>query len=83
MRYRLTQSSRSHFPGRECKDVYNLDHNFDDRAHHSCIRCNASVYVKPLKEMFDAVEDIDELVLIRAEIFSRLGNLGVTIGFAE
>ena len=83
MRYRLTQSSSFHFFSRDCKDIYNLDHNFNDRARHSYSRCNAGVYVKPLEEMFDAVEDIDELVLTRAEIFSRLENLGVTIGFAK
>ena len=33
--------------------------------------------------MLDAVEDIDELVLTRASIFSRLGNLGVKIGCAK
>jgi hypothetical protein len=79
MRHRLTQSSIFHFLGRDRKDVYYLDHNFDDHVRHSCSRSNASVYVKPLKEMFDAVEDIDELVLTRAGIFSRLGALSVKI----
>jgi hypothetical protein len=78
--HRLTQSSTFHFFGRDRKDVYYLDHNFDDHVRHSCSRCNASVYVKPLKEAFDAAEDIDELVLTRANIFSRLGNLSVIIG---
>ena len=75
-RHRLTPSSTFHFFGRNRKDVYYLDHNFDDHVHHSCSRCNASVYVKPLKETFDAVEDIDEFVLTRGGIFSRLGARG-------
>ena len=75
MRYRLTQSSTFHFFGRDRKDVNYLDHNFDDHGHHSVSRCGASVYVKPLKETSNAVEDIDELVLTRGGIFSRLGVL--------
>jgi len=82
MRHRLTQSSTFHFFGRDRKDVYYLNHNFDDHVRHSFSRCDASVYVKPLKETFDAVEDIDELVLTRAGIFSGLpvGNLSVKTG---
>ena len=73
MRYRLTQSSSFHFFGRDRKDVNYLDHNFDYYGRHSVSRRNASVYVKPLKETSDAVEGIDELVLTRGGIFSRLG----------
>ena len=72
-------SSTFHFFGRDRKNVYYLDHNFDDHVHHICSRCNASVYIKPLKETFDAVEDISEIVLISAGIFSRLGALSVKI----
>jgi hypothetical protein len=83
MRHRLTQSSTFHFFGRDRQDVYHLDHNFDDHVRHMCSRCDVSVYIKPLKETFNAVEDINELVLTRAGIFSRLGNLGVKIGCAK
>ena len=79
MRHRLTESSTFHFFGRNCKYVDYLDHNFDDYVRHACSRCNRSVYVKPLKEMSDALEDIDEFVLARASIFSRLGALSVKI----
>lgn len=86
--HRLTPSQPStgtfHFLGRDRKDIYYLDHNFDDHVHHrirSCNRCDANVYVKPLKEMFDAVEDFDEPVLTRAGIFSRLGALSVKIDY--
>ena len=78
-RHPPTQSSTFHLFGRDRKDVYYLDHNFDDHVRHSCSWCDASVYVKPLKEPFDAVEDIDELVLTRASIFSRLEAVSVKI----
>ena len=78
-RHRLTQSSTFHFFGRDPKDVYDLDHNFDNHVRHSCSRCKASVYVKPPKETFDAVEGIIEHVLTRDGIFSRLGALSVKI----
>lgn len=83
MRHRLTQSSTFQFFGRDRKDVYYLDHNFDDHVHHSCSRCYAGVYVKPLKEAFDVVKNVNELVLTRGGIFSRLENLGVKIGCAK
>jgi hypothetical protein len=77
MRHRLTQPSALHFFGRDREDVYYIDHNYDDHVRHSCSRWKASVYVKPLKEKSDAVEDINEHVLTRAGIFSRLGTLSV------
>jgi hypothetical protein len=76
-RHRLTKSSTLHFFGRDREDVYYLDHDYDDCVRHSCSRCKASVYVEPLKETFDAVEDINEHVLTRAGIVSRLGALSV------
>ena len=78
-RDQLTQSPTFHFFGRDRKDVYYLDHNFDDHARHSCSRCEASIYVKSLKETSDAVEDISEHVLTCAGIFSRLDALSVKI----
>jgi len=83
VQHRLTQTSASHFFGRDRKGVYYLDHNFGNYVHHSCSRRDASVYVKPLKEAFNAIEDIDELVLTCADIFSRLGVRGVKIGCAK
>ena len=80
-RHRLTQSSTFHFFGRDPKDVYYLYHNDDNHVRHSCSRRKASVYVKPLKETFDAVEDINEHVLTRDGTFSRLGTLSVRIEY--
>jgi hypothetical protein len=78
--HRHTQSSTFHFSGRDRKDIYYLDHNVDEYVRHSWSRCKASVFVKSLNEMFDAVvDDINEHVLTRAGIFGRLGALSVKV----
>ena len=55
------------------------DHNLNDYIRRSHIRCNASVYLK-LAKAFDAIEELNELVLASVGIFSRLGATGVRIG---
>lgn len=76
-RHRLTQSPTFHFfhfVGHDRKDIYYLDHNVDDHVRDSCGQFDPDVYLKSLKKTFDTVEDIDELVMTSAGIFSRLGG---------
>jgi hypothetical protein len=57
---------------RDRKDGEYLNHNLNDHVNHSCSWCNAGVYPKPVEEMFDAVEEVNQLVSASASIFSRL-----------
>ena len=70
--HQLTESSTLHFLRRERKDHQHLNHNLNDCVAHSLSRCDASIYLKPAEEMFNAVKDVDELVLASARIFNRL-----------
>ena len=81
--HQLTESSALHFPCRDPKDCYDLDHNLDDYVYHSSSWCDTNVYFEPMEETFDAVKNFNELVLPSAGIFSRLGTLGVKIGCEE
>jgi hypothetical protein len=70
--HQLTESSTLHFRCRDRKDGQHLDHNLNDYVAHGPSRCDASIYLKPAEEMFDAVKAVDKLVLASAQIVSRL-----------
>jgi predicted ester cyclase len=72
--HQLTDSSMLHFLCRDRKDSQHLNHNLNDHVAHSHRRCDASIYLKPAEETFNAVKDVDKLVLASARIFSRLGS---------
>ena len=80
MRHQLTQSSPLHFVCRDAEDSQYLDHNINDYGPHGRSRCDTSVYLKPAKELLNAVKEFNELVLARPGIFSRLGAMGVRNG---
>src|SRR6266852_8774022 len=73
--HQLTESSTLYFLCRHRKDSQNLNHNLNDYVAHSPSRCDTSIYLKPAEEMFNAVENVDKLVLASARIFSRLGSV--------
>lgn len=54
-----------------------LHHNLYEYCRHSRSRWNVGVNLEPAEEKFDAIEQIDECVMVSTDIFSRLGNLGV------
>ena len=80
MQQSLTQSPTLHFLRRNRKDPKYLRHNLDDYISHGHGRGDASVYLKSMEEMSDAIKNLDELVSARAGIFSCLRCLGVKIG---
>ena len=73
--HQLTDTSTLHFPRRDPKDRQHLNHNLNDYGAHSHSRCDASIYIKSAEEMFNAVKDVEKLVLASARIFSRLGSV--------
>jgi hypothetical protein len=77
MPHQLTKSSTLHFLGRDRKNRQHLNHNLDDNVAHSPSWCDASIHFKPAGEIFNAVKDIDKLVLAgaRDRILSRLGSV--------
>lgn len=72
IKYRLTQSSTSHLLCRDRKNGDYLNHNLNNHVDHGRSRRNAGVNLKPVEEMFDAVEELNQLVSASAGIFSRL-----------
>ncbi len=72
MQHRLTQSPTLHFLRRDRKDSEYLDHDLDNHVGHGCSRCDARVYLKPVKEMLDVVKEVNKLVSAGVDIFSRL-----------
>ena len=78
--YLLTDWSTLHFICRDRKDGQYLNHNLNDYVAHGRSWCDASVYFKPAEDIFNAVEDVDKLVLASARIISRLWALIVKIG---
>jgi hypothetical protein len=80
--HRLTYSSTFRFLCRNCKDGEDLDHNTKKILCHSYSWCDVSVNLKLAEEMFDADKGFNEFVS-RAGIFSRLGALGVKIGYVR
>ena len=77
MQQSLTQSPTLHLLRRNRKDPEYLRHDLDDYASHGRSRGDPSVYLKSMEETFDAIKNLDELVSVRAGIFSRLRGLGV------
>jgi hypothetical protein len=73
--HQLTESSTLHFLCRDRKDGQHLNHNLNDYVSHSPSRCDASIFLKPAEEMFNAVKALDQLVLASAHIFSRLSSV--------
>ena len=73
--HQLTESSTLHFLCRNRKDGQHLNHNIDDYVAHSPSWHDASVYLKPAEETFNAVKAVGKLVLVSARIFSRLGSV--------
>jgi hypothetical protein len=72
--HQLTESSTLRFLCRDRKDRQHLNHNLDNYVAHSPGRCDTSIHLKPTEKTFDAVEDVDKLVLASARIFCRLGS---------
>ena len=64
-----------YFLGRDRKDSQHLNHNLNDHIAHSHRRWDASIYLKSAEETFNAVKDVDELVLASSRIFSRLASV--------
>jgi hypothetical protein len=54
------------------KNRKRLHHNFHDDIHHLGCRRHLSVNFKALKEIFYALEDVDESVVARANVHSCL-----------
>jgi hypothetical protein len=73
--HQLTESSTLHFLCRDRKDRQHLNHNLNDHVAHSHSRCDASIYLEPAEEIFNAAKDVDELVLASARIFNRLRSV--------
>ena len=74
-RYHLTESPTLRFLCRDRKDRQHLNHNLNNYVAHGPSRCDASINIKPEEEVFNAVKDVDKLVLAGARIFSRLGSV--------
>ena len=72
MEHQLTQSSTFHFLRRDRKDAEYLDHYINNYVGHGHSRCNANVNLKPLKESFDAVKEVDKLASASASVLGRL-----------
>jgi hypothetical protein len=68
----LTDSSTPYFLCRGRKDGQYLNHNLDDCVAHGPGRRDASIYLKPAEEMFDAAKAVDKYVLASARLFSHL-----------
>ena len=73
--HQLTDSSTPHILRRDPKDRQHLNHNLNDYVAHGPSRCDAGIYLKSAEEIFNAVKDVDNLVLDSARIFSRLGSV--------
>ena len=74
-RYDLTESPTLRFLCRDRKDRQHLNHNLNNYVAHGPSRCDASINIKPEEEVFNAIKDVDKLVLAGARIFSRLGSV--------
>jgi hypothetical protein len=73
----LTQPSALHFLCRDPKDRYHLHHDLNNYVRHFRGRWDPSIDIEPAKEVFDPIEQFDELVLAGAYIFGSLGELNV------
>jgi hypothetical protein len=74
MRYQLTESSTPYFLRRDRKDRQHLYHDLNNDVRHSRSWCDSGVNLKPAKEMFNPVEELNQLVSVSANIFSYLGR---------
>ena len=72
MQHQLTQSSTFHFLRHDRKDAEYLDHYINNYVRHGRSRCHANVNLKPLKESFDAVKEVDKLIPASASVLNRL-----------
>ena len=77
MRDQLTYSSTFHSLCYNPKNAQYLHHNLYEHLCHNRSRWNVGVNLEPAKEKFDAIEQIDECVLVSTDISSSLRNLGV------
>jgi hypothetical protein len=59
--------------------VEDLDRNFRDCVHHSLIWCHFSVYVQTSEKCFYALERLKKCVLVRANVFSCLKIVRITM----
>jgi len=78
--HELTESSTFRFLRHDREGCQHLNYNVNGHVRHCRSRRDAGVYLKPVEETFDAVEDVDKLVSAGARILNRLGALGVKIG---
>jgi hypothetical protein len=60
-----------------------LDHDLHDHVGHRFGRSHFCVGLKTLEETLDAHEDVDEHILARFNIFSRLKNVSVIAAHTE
>jgi hypothetical protein len=75
----LTRSTLFDFLCRNCKNTEHFHYDLHDNIHHCLGRSHLDVRLETFEEMFDVFEKIDEYILIRINILSRLAKLGVTM----
>ena len=80
---RLTRSTLFDLLCGDCENRKYLDHDLHDHVGHHFSRSHFGVGLKTFEETLDAHEDIDEHILARFNIFSRLKNASVIAAGTE
>ena len=74
MHEQLTRSSLFNLLCCDRKKSQHLHHYFHDYIHHFRRRCHLNVDLETLEEIFHALKDIDEIVVTRPNVLSRLAS---------
>jgi hypothetical protein len=75
-RDRLTRPSLLDLLCRDSKDSENLDHYLYDQILHRLGQSHLNICLETFEKVFDPLEEIDERVLARSDILSRLRGPG-------
>ena len=74
---KLTCSSLLHLFRRNPQDVQHFNHYLYDNVRHRRIRSNLGIGLQASEKVLDAFKDVNESLLCRNNILSRLGNFRV------
>ena len=80
---RLTRSTLFNLLCGDCENRKYFYHDLHDHASHRFSRSHFCVGLESLEKTFDADEDVDEHILARIHIFSRLKNASVIAAGTE
>jgi len=80
---RRTQPSLLDFFCRQSEHRQQFDHNFDDRFNHGGCGSDLRINLQPTCEIFDTFKDIKKGIVAFPDVFGRLADSYIIIGYAE